>query len=296
MKHIANIFILILCTLIAFSCEKGKDALPEPPTPILDDDPSLIQGKHRIDCELIDSHIHIKFVDITTNKTLIEWIDPEITPTHIDKHLGYGEYKKIKVTTIGAGKSWYHDDKYLISVYLGGEMLIGVNFYFIDDQRIVKSLKDYNVYNADNAAWMDEMWAIRYGYVSPVNGETSEKASLYNYNGELIYNIDQSLVGGSGDNPEWGKIMESLNRINDYEYACLFYRVNLKTGSKAWQHSIQELIPELTSQSLYEIQNISANGLTWKYKIEITHYSGDKELKEISINIDTGEYICKEVY
>lgn len=67
-------------------------------------------------------------------------------------------------------------------------------------------------------------------------------------------------------------------------------RINIQTGESVWEVQINEDIDsEERNPPILSQKTINRNGNKWEFHMEITYYSGDKEVRVFTVNIKTGK-------
>lgn len=67
-----------------------------------------------------------------------------------------------------------------------------------------------------------------------------------------------------------------------------YYRQNIKTGQKKWDHEV--VYDDIQEKAKINVESSKMNSI-WLYTLNITNYDGSKETRSFKIDIETGELI-----
>ncbi|WP_462352692.1 hypothetical protein [Capnocytophaga leadbetteri] len=130
-----------------------------------------------------------------------------------------------------------------------------------------------------------------------INGRELSRYFFYDNNWELLYasETELKLVNNlDSDDPSFSKYYFLLNSEEIiYFYRDSFSRINLKDNIKKWELSSNSVksFNSFPKNTRLDNLSVSKNGNVWTFMQNYTLLNGEKGIKSIKINIETGEVV-----
>ena len=130
-----------------------------------------------------------------------------------------------------------------------------------------------------------------------INGRELSRYFFYDNNWELLYASETELKlenNLDSDDPSFSKYYFLLNSEEIiYFYRDSFSRINLKDNIKKWELSSNRVnsFNSFPKNTRLDNFSVSKNGNVWTFMQNYTLLNGEKGIKSIKINIETGEVV-----
>lgn len=209
-----------------------------------------------------NEHLWFSEYDSSTKKLELSWEDIEETDTIQRVHIGYGEYKEVKIEYVRLRHYQETEVGNIVLFTLIGNGLTQAIFTNKDTTKRILLDKINNLYK-----WYDESIIIN--------------NTCYSKEGEEICNVNYM----NGDELEPLSYEEGIGF--NYYPSVSFKRLNIKEGKAVWVTYLEDIKIPSDAKVSYTILEKTAN--IWKYKVDVTLYEGAKHSYIFSVNIEDGK-------
>ena len=175
------------------------------------------------------------------------------------------------------------------------------NYYYpliyVFDNRSLKKIdfKNKNLRIENVEKWGD--FGFKVHTEIPINGRELSRYFFYDNNWQLLYasETEIELLNNLDSNyPSFSKYYFLLNSEEIiYFYRDSFSRINLKDNIKKWELSSNSVnsFNSFPKNTRLDNFSVSKNGNVWTFMQNYTLLNGEKGIKSIKINIETGEVV-----
>lgn len=230
------------------------------------------------------------------NSKIIEEYNVSV-PDIISIDKGFGEIESVITEKL----IWYIIQKdnyiFLISIRNASNNYDYYPLIYIFDNRSLKKIdfKNKNLRIENVEKWGD--FGFKVHTEIPINGRELSRYFFYDNNWQLLYasETEIELLNNLDSNyPSFSKYYFLLNSEEIiYFYRDSFSRINLKDNIKKWELSSNRVnsFNSFPKNTRLDNFSVSKNGNVWTFMQNYTLLNGEKGIKSIKINIETGEVV-----
>ena len=253
----------------------------------------------------IDKKLWVAVYDTETTQQLYEWSDKQQLEMRVNLKDAKGVSSEYELNAFQAQEFYVHNDEFYFILFgispaeaKPDKKLVYTTFYIIKNNALVKKHLSYalasttdpsgyeGVYYKKLKPWFNGMF-VQYGKVFE---ETNDNYLLFSSAGEKLYsfdNVDNIIEQSEPIDMEEAIVLHSVRTgtINFY-----FSRFNLKTKESVWV-SDKRPFKDVPISAKVVGSVVNKDGNIWSYATTFTTGDGSKIIKNIKLNIDTGELI-----
>lgn len=230
------------------------------------------------------------------NSKIIEEYNVSV-PDIISIDKGFGEIESVITEKL----IWYIIQKdnyiFLISIRNASNNYDYYPLIYVFDNRSLKKIdfKNKNLRIENVEKWGD--FGFKVHTEIPINGRELSRYFFYDNNWQLLYasETEIELLNNLDSNyPSFSKYYFLLNSEEIiYFYRDSFSRINLKDNIKKWELSSNSVnsFNSFPKNTRLDNFSVSKNGNVWTFMQNYTLLNGEKGIKSIKINIETGEVV-----
>lgn len=315
-----KLLLILIFTQFLFGC--SKDELPENEPSILEHENILdkLRKEYNITKEGLflesasngidtmqlfingrfNESLWIGCYDKTTKKQIFEWIEKDKLDTIFHLNIGYGEYSDLKVKVFQIKYPYYSDGQLHFVLWgynpdiptnlsISGR-IISSDLYFIKNNKLLKKQRSFTYpiesFYQDIKPWFNSIFSKYQDNTNICFSASGD--SLFSFN-NVWSTIERSEPISIEECIELNASFYTSN-VRDFH----FKRHNLKTKETLWENENKPL-NNIPNDDRLDSTIIGKNNNIWTYSFFLTSFSdGAKYIKQIDLDIETGESIFKE--